>query len=243
MTDQGNITIAIVDDEKIFRVLTRKKLEEVMKKMPFSFSISEYDSGLQFLKEKEAFDIVFMDIAMPKMSGLETAEKYREYNSDGILIFLTAYNEYMKEGYKVNAFRYLGKQDESRDFFEAVKSAMMYLQTKQKMHFQLLNSGEVFVALDDIVYLESQTRSSLIHMKNDEILPVRNKISELTELLEKKGFYLVHRAYLVNMRYARSCVAGEVVLSTLEKVPISERRSHEFRKILKDFHEQEGKSQ
>ncbi|MBE5882193.1 MAG: response regulator transcription factor [Lachnospiraceae bacterium] len=239
--DQGNITIAIVDDEKIFRVLTRKKLEEVMEKIPFSFIMREFSSGLQFLNEKETFDIVFMDIAMPKLSGLDTAEKYREYNPDGILIFLTAYDEYMKEGYKVNAFRYLGKQDDSQEFFEAVKSAMLILQAKQKMRFQLLNSGEVFVSLDDIVYLESQTRSSLIHMKNNEILPIRNKISELTELLEKRGFYLVHRAYLINMRYARSCVAGEVIFSTLEKVPISERRSHEFRQILKEFHALEGK--
>lgn len=243
MADQGNITIAIVDDEKIFRVMTRKKLEEVMGKIPFSFELREFRSGLDFLQEKSMFDIVFMDIAMPEMSGLEAAEKYREYNPEGILIFLTAYDEYMKEGYKVNAFRYLGKQDEAREFFEAVKSALLQLQTKQKMCFQLLNSGDVFIALDDILYLESQTRSSLIHMKDNEILPVRNKISELTELLEKKGFYLVHRAYLINMRYARSCVAGEVIFSTLEKVPISERRSHEFRKILKDFHEQEGRSQ
>lgn len=239
MTDQGNITIAIVDDETIFRVLTRKKLEEVMKRLPFSFVIYEYNSGVQFIEEKETFDIVFMDIAMPGLSGLETAEKYREYNPNGILIFLTAYEEYMKEGYKVNAFRYLGKQDDPQDFFEAVKSAMLLLQTKQKMRFQLINSGEVYVSLDDILYLESQTRSSLIHMKNQEILPVRNKISELTELLEKKGFYLVHRAYLINMTYARSCVAGEVIFSTLEKVPISERRVHDFKKVLSEFHSQE----
>ncbi|MBQ8528071.1 MAG: response regulator transcription factor [Lachnospiraceae bacterium] len=236
MTDQGNITIAIVDDETMFRVLTRKKLEEVMKRLPFSFVIEEYNSGRQFIEEKVSYDIVFMDIAMPELSGLETAEKYREYSPNGILIFLTAYEEYMKEGYKVNAFRYLGKQDDPQDFFEAVKSAMLFLQTKQKMRFQLLNSGEVFVALEDILYLESQTRSCLIHMKNQEILPVRNKISELTELLERRGFYLVHRAFLVNMAHARSCVAGEVIFSNLEKVPISERRTQEFKKILKDFH-------
>lgn len=235
-----NITIAIVDDETMFRVLTRKKLEEVMKKLPFSFEIQEYSSGFAFLEQKTTFDIVFMDIAMPEMSGLETAEKYREYSPNGILIFLTAYEEYIKEGYKVNAFRYLGKQDNPQDFFEAVKSAMLLLQTKEKMKLQLVNGGEIFVALDDIVYMEAQARTVLMHTKDREILPIRSKISDLTEILEKKGFYLVHRAYLVNMRYARSCVANEVVLSTLESVPISERRCHEFKIILSDFHAMEN---
>ncbi len=235
-----NIKIAIVDDETIFRVLTRKKLEEVMSKMPFSYELHEYNSGSAFLKEEMAYDIVFMDIAMPEMSGLETAEKYRKYCANGILIFLTAYEEYIKEGYKVNAFRYLGKQDDPQDFFEAVKSAMLMLQTKEKMKLHLVNGGEIFVALDDIVYMEAQARSVLMHLKDKEILPIRSKISDLTELLEKKGFYLVHRAYLVNMRYARSCVANEVVLSTMESVPISERRCHEFKKILSEFHSMEN---
>ncbi len=236
---QDSIKIAIVDDETIFRVLTRKKLEEVMRKVPFSYELQEYNSGAAFLKDETIYDIVFMDIAMPEMSGLETAEKYRKYCPNGILIFLTAYEEYIKEGYKVNAFRYLGKQDDPQEFFEAVKSAMMLLQSKEKLKLHLVNGGEIFVALDDIVYMEAQARSVLMHMKDKEILPIRSKISELTEMLEKKGFYLVHRAYLVNMRYARSCVANEVVLSTLETIPISERRCHEFKIILNEFHSME----
>ncbi len=234
--DQTNITIAIVDDETMFRVLTRKKLEEVMKKIPFSFKIKEYKSGAEFLEGKPSYDIVFMDIAMPEMSGLETAEKYRDYCPEGILIFLTAYDEYMKAGYKVNAFRYIGKQDDPQEFSEAVKSAVLALQEKEKMKLQLVNGGDIFVALDDIVYIEAQARSVLLHTKDGEILPIRSKISDLTELLETKGFYLIHRAYLVNMRYARSCVANEVVLSTLETIPISERRCHEFKVALSEFH-------
>ncbi len=240
--NQTDITVAIVDDETMFRVLTRKKLEDVMRRIPFLFTIREYSSGVQFLKDREVFDIVFMDIAMPEMSGLETAEKYREYCPNGILIFLTAYDEYMKAGYKVNAFRYLGKQDGAGDFFEAVKSAVLLIQTKQKMQFQLVNSGNIFVSLDDIVYIEAQARSVMMHIKSGEILPIRSKISDLTEILEKKGFYLVHRAYLVNMRYARSCVANEVVFTTLETVPISERRCQEFKKVLSDFHSNAGRT-
>lgn len=236
---QENITIAIVDDETIFRVLTRKKLEAVMKKIPFSFEMHEYSCGSAFLKDESVYDIVFMDIAMPEMSGLETAEKYRKHCPNGILIFLTAYEEYMKEGYKVNAFRYLGKQDDPQEFFEAIKSAVLLLQAREKMKLQLVSGGDIFVALEDIVYMEAQARSVLMHMKNKEILPVRSKISDLTEILEKKGFYLVHRAYMVNMRYARSCVANEVIFSTLETVPISERRCPDFKKALSEFHSME----
>ena len=68
--EKKSFTIAIVDDETMFRVLTKKKLAEVMKKLPFTFYVQEYKSGAAFIKQKKVFDIVFMDIAMPKMSGI-----------------------------------------------------------------------------------------------------------------------------------------------------------------------------
>lgn len=232
--NQGNITIAIVDDETIFRVLVRKNLEEVTKNVPFSFTVQEFVSGVDFLKDKETFDIVFMDIEMPDMSGLETAEKYRKYCPGGILIFLTAFEEYIKQGYKVNAFRYLGKHDAMEEFSEAVKSALLMLQEKKKLRLQLVNGGELYLALEDIVYVEAHSRLVMIHTKT-EILPVRSKISELTEELENKGFYLVHRAFLVNMKYVRSCTTYEVILSTMETIPVSERRYADFKMKLFSF--------
>lgn len=232
--NQGNITIAIVEDETIFQVLVRKNLEEVTQNTPFSFTILEYSSGVEFLKEEKVFDIVFMDIEMPGLSGLETAEKYREYCPGGILIFLTAFEEYIKQGYKVNAFRYLGKHDGIEEFSEAVKSALSVLQEKKKVKLQLVNGGEIYLSLEDIVYVEAQVRLVMVHTKT-EILPVRSKISDLTEQLEKKGFYLVHRAYLVNMKYVRSYSANEVMLSTMESIPLSERRYAHFKEKLSDF--------
>lgn len=234
--EKKSFTIAIVDDETMFRVLTKKKLAEVMKKLPFTFYVQEYKSGAAFIKQKKVFDIVFMDIAMPKMSGIEVAAKYREYCPEGILIFLTAYDDYMKDGYKVNAFRYIGKQDEPQEFFEAVKSAVLQLQEKEQIKLQVVSGGEIFVSLNDIVYVEAQTRSVLLHTKDGEVFPVRYKISDLTQLLEAKGFFLTHRLYLVNLRYAKSCGRKEVVLHTTETIPISEKRRHEFKVALKEFH-------
>jgi DNA-binding LytR/AlgR family response regulator len=54
-------------------------------------------------------------------------------------------------------------------------------------------------------------------------------------MLEKKGFYLTHRAFLVNMQYVRSCVINEVMLSTMETIPLSERRYGDFKKQLHNF--------
>lgn len=234
--EKKNFTIAIVDDETMFRVLTKKKLAEVVKKIPFTFCVQEYKSGEAFLNQKKVFDIVFMDIAMPKMSGIEVAAEYRRYCPEGILIFLTAYDDYMKDGYKVNAFRYIGKQDEPQEFFEAVRSAVLQLQEKEQLKLQLVSGEDIFVALDDIVYVEAQARSVLLHTKGGEVLPARHKISDLTELLEAKGFYLIHRLYLVNIRYAKSCGRKDVVLYTTETIPISEKRRHEFKVALKEFH-------
>ena len=99
--------IAIVDDQKDWRT----RLEELVREhygnnLP---QIDQFDCGESFYDQEE-YDVVFMDIEMKEMDGFETVMRYKQKNTDAIIIFLTTHVELSRRGYKVNAFRYIDKE-------------------------------------------------------------------------------------------------------------------------------------
>lgn len=127
------IRIAICDDDSIGRGLLQESLEYLLQENNLQAEISSYCSGQELLREQNRYDILFLDIRMPKINGIRTAEKYREWYEDTIIIFLTSYEDYVFEGYKVNAFRYLKKPMEQEKLREALLSAVSKLEKEYEI--------------------------------------------------------------------------------------------------------------
>ena len=108
------IHIAICDDEEYFRMREEKLVGEYMKKRKYGCTIDVYPSGKEMLHAADVsmqYDIIFLDINMEEMDGLETARRIRQASAKVHIVFVTAYITYALEGYKVNAARYLLKED------------------------------------------------------------------------------------------------------------------------------------
>mgnify|MGYP001084221840 FL=1 len=106
------LQIAICDDEQFYREKIRRLLTDYLEKRDLGSSISFFTSGEEFLSQSEnnvKYDIVFMDISMDELNGIETAMQMRAFHSDTFLVFVTAFIDYALEGYKANAIRYLMK--------------------------------------------------------------------------------------------------------------------------------------
>ena len=106
------LQIAICDDEQFYREKIRRLLTDYLEKRDLVSSISFFTSGEEFLSQSEnnvKYDIVFMDISMDELNGIETAMQMRAFHSDTFLVFVTAFIDYALEGYKANAIRYLMK--------------------------------------------------------------------------------------------------------------------------------------
>ena len=107
------INIAICDDEQKYLIRMQELIQSIMQKQ----QIEEYElalfSSAKELKEKIAegkeYQVIFLDINMPQMSGLELAQEIREYDKDVILLFMTAFLDYAIEGYRLNVLRFLLK--------------------------------------------------------------------------------------------------------------------------------------
>ena len=110
------IRIAICDDEDGFLFLEQKVVSAYMKNHDYQYCVDTFSSGIDLLQPNgniEDFDIIFLDINMNELDGLETAKKIRECGSRAYIVFVTAFVTYALEGYKVDAIRYLLKESDS----------------------------------------------------------------------------------------------------------------------------------
>lgn len=182
-----------------------------------SHEVTTYYSAEQLLFECEneyAFDIIFLDIQMKNINGIDCARKIREKDKGVVIVFLTAIADYVFEGYEVNAIRYLLKplqENKCHELLELVQSSM----EKEKMY---LFVNKTKVNCENILYIESYGHYCIIHA--DDIMEVKIGISELIKELPST-FIQTHRSYIVNMEHIESIQKDKCLLDNQEMIPIS----------------------
>lgn len=156
--------IAICDDEEIFVNETRKILNNVLADSS-KCNIIGCLNGEELLDhhKKIHFDIIFLDIEMPGLSGMDTARKIRETDDEVIIVFLTSYHEFAMMGYEVDAYRYLVKNQPSYVYEKQFKSIFEEFSQKHKK-FQILDRNtKAFFYLKDICFFEVINKTVIVH--------------------------------------------------------------------------------
>ena len=206
--------IAICDDEKNIRELIEGK---VVKQYPEAEIVS-FSCGEELLLSDMHIDILFLDIQMSGRNGMDTARELRKKDTDVILIFVTAVEEFVFQAFDVGAFHYIVKPIEDAKFIGVLHKAVDELSSKCKdaneaeERYLMINSGGVHtkVVFDDIVYAEVFNRKIVIHKLNDTI-EYYGKMSDL-ESLAGDSFFRPHRAYLINFKYVEKYDASTIYL-------------------------------
>lgn len=221
------IKIAICDDEPIGRQLLQESLEHFLEESNIEAEISSYCNAQELLQAKTMHEILFLDIRMPKMNGIQAAEKYRGKYKDTIIIFLTSYEDYVFEGYKVNAFRYLKKPIEQEKLKEALQSAISKI--GQEHEIELWDEeGLHIVRQRDIIYVETNGRNVIVRTLEKDYC-VKVGITQFAENLQSAEFISPHQSYYVNMHYIKEFNRQEAILMNGEKVKISCKKYTQFR--------------
>ena len=225
---------AVCDDEKYFREKIGALLQEYSSAREFGINVESFASGEEFLasEKKEMFDVIFLDINMEGMNGIETAQKIRQFSEDIVLIFITSYVAYSPEGYKVNAIRYLLKDSDSFktafwECMDAVRNKLMVVEKKEKFEFQ---GKEMVIPLSHIVYMESNLHKVTFYIKGKEIqaYTMYEKLDAIEERLRKtQSFCRIHQSYLINLKYVDEVKRYQVLLNTGEILNIAKPRYKE----------------
>ena len=202
------IKIAVCDDERYFRERMNHIISEYMGRKGYDYAITDFESGEDFLKagsEKMDYTIVFLDVNMKEINGMETARAIRCLSADTYIVFVTAFISYVLEGYKVNALRFLLKEDANlegamRECLDAVIADMNYREVRYTFDFQ---NGRKELCVDRILYVESRLHKVIFFVMEDGIAEYHmyDKLNNIDKILTQYGFYRIHQSFLLNMRY------------------------------------------
>lgn len=232
------LQIAICDDEQFHCEKLKNLLERYMKKNALLYVLHTFSSGEAFIKQcgnSMAYDIVFLDINMEEMDGIRTAERIRAYHSDTYIVFVTAFMDYALDGYKVNAVRYLMKDNLEGALEECMKAILQKMQVA-KVTFPFLE-GERTLYTDRILYVESRGHKSLFHYMNADmtIYQIYSKLDVLEKQLEGHFFLRIHKSYLVNMKHIRKISNYTVFLDTGEELPVPRLKFQPVKEAFVDY--------
>ena len=188
--------IAIVDDEKQWRDAALNEIRLHYQKN--EILISAYTCGEELIQQNADYDIIFLDVEMKGLDGFETAKIYRQNHPDSIVMILTRHIELSRQGYLVNAFRYIDKMNMLSEISEALSAVDKLLSHNQKIEVSVVNLGTISLLLKDILFVETEKRNVRIHTKAQDYIS-RENISCMEARLEPYGFYRCHKSYIISL--------------------------------------------
>lgn len=227
----------IIDDDP----LAAKLLASYVKNVPFLSLAGAYNSALTAMADlrEKPVDILFLDIEMPELSGLELAKLIPLQTR---IVFTTAFKKYALEGYDVAAFGYLLKPINFNEFLKTATKALKWFEmqrrldgiTKDRFIFVKSKHQLVRIMLDDILYIEGLKDYVNIVLANGERVMSLINMKRLEELLPHPEFIRTHRSYIAHMSNATAIDKQRLVYGK-DFVPISDFNKDEVMHYLEQY--------
>ena len=202
----------------------------------FAYNLKLYDRSIPFLTEYKCdADLLFLDIQIPDMLGMEAAKRIRQMDNRVMIIFVTMLTQYAIEGYSVGAFDYVLKPVRFEEFSSkmdrvcrmlAHQSTSMTLEVRTKEEIRRIN-------VDDITFIEVSNHDVLIHT-DSEIIQQWGNLKTYEEKLAPAHFVRCNVSFLVNLKYVRA-VNGNTVMVHGHNLPISSSKRKEFLMALAQY--------
>jgi DNA-binding LytR/AlgR family response regulator len=194
------IQIGICDD----RVDDIRTLTEALYAYDDSFQITDYTDGEDLfedcLEREVLFDILFLDIYMPGLNGIETAGKIRAVMKDVIIIFVSSSNEHYPEAYDVFAFNYIIKPINTKKLNSVLDQALIGITKEHRQQIQFTYKATNYrILCRDILYIESRDKIILFHLADRTTLQCYSKLDEIIKQLQDESFIRCHQSYVVNI--------------------------------------------
>lgn len=231
------MNIAVCDDSILDRKIIIDLLKEYFFGKSVSYGVVEYSSAYDLIYDIEdgkVFDIVFLDIIMDGMLGMDAAKRMREIGYENNIIFLTSSPDYAVDSYDVKASGYLLKPH-SVDKLKMVMDRIV--RSFDENVYPVKNRTSIIrVPFNDITFVESINSKCMLHTVGGKEYPVYKRLGEITEELHDTRFLRCHRSFLVNMNYIIG-VDKQFELSTGDIVLI---RQKSIKEIKEQYFEYSG---
>ena len=217
-------SIALCEDNSLQREELKNNLSKVLDEIGVEYKLLTFETGEDLLREyPENLDMLFLDIQMGELTGMETARKVRKYDDKVEIIFITALWDYIQKGYEVRAFRYLIKPVKFKELQEQVTACVENILHKRHTYITIKDKNNVLkIRTEDILFLETFERKVIIHTNSQDYI-VKMSMNKLEKELNNKGFFRCHTSYIVNLIKIEE-IKKDYLLINKFTLPVSKHR-------------------
>ena len=228
--------IAIVEDSESDRSKMKELIHQYCEDSKEACDITEFSDGFSFLTEyRPTYDLVLLDVEMPRMNGLDTAKELRAADPSVLLIFVTNMAQYALKGYEVDALDYVLKPVSYYAFALKLKKAQRILRERNQASFLLPFEGEMRkIPVNSILYIEVRDHRLCYHTYEGTSF-LTGSLKVLEQELAPFHFSRCNNCYLVNLIHVRS-VTQDLVRVENEELKISRPRRKQFMQALSDYY-------
>lgn len=234
------LRIAICDDDLKFACQIESLIFQESQKLRIRVETEVFSDGIPLLKSIQNGDhyhLILIDIEMELMDGITTARHIREIDRTVLLIYISGYDQYLKELFEVEPFRFLSKPLNQIQFVQYFKEAYNRINEIETFYQFTFNKEIKKVPVKDIVYFESNNRIVYIHLKDgsDEYFYGRLNHVEKELLAGRQYFLRIHQSFLVNYSYVKKMNFSNITICFMGKeiqLKISEDRQKDVRQQL-----------
>lgn len=230
------LRIAVCDDEIEIAEELSITIEKVMSEIDKKVKIYTFINSHEMLESHIKFSLIFLDVEMPGLNGIETAQKIREVDSHVQIVYVTNYHDYMKKAYRVHAFDYIQKPIEYEsihtvicDYLKTIRS-----ETNDVVEFTTEDSGKILLNANEIITIScGYKRRTVIVITSECEYTCKGTITDIYETLDESEFFMPHRSYIINMSKVKSFKRNEkIIMKDGDEVPLPKGNTEIFEKRL-----------
>lgn len=244
------ISCIVIDDERP----AREELTYLISQNPSFQVIATYDSGQKFLTEYPPCDVVFLDINMPGLSGIETAEILMHQKDAPQVIFVTAYDDFAVKAFELNATDYILKPVSEMRLEKTLDKLMTQHDQERNSHVKPLfhhipkadgydqiclhHDGKIIpVKLEEIVYVQAANKGVIIHSTKGKF-STTHKLKDIEDLMVGTKLLRCHRSFIINTAFIEHIepwfnrTYNVLLKETHDKIPISRHYVQAFNEMM-----------
>ena len=212
------LSFAVCDDDELVLATISNTVNKLFAECGIDISLDKYVSSVALYKALEAgkakYDALFLDIDMPKLSGIELAKAIKKTGQNVDVIFVSNREDMVFEGLSARPFGFVRKNNFIRDLSDTLRS-YINLRIKKEAFIGIEtnnNSAVSKLKISDIVYIESFRYKQVVHMANGDEVECRMSMEEFRKRLEEYDIVSVYKSYLVNFKYVQRIERSGILL-------------------------------
>lgn len=234
------MNIAICDDQKNFREQLENQLTNYYANTNISINICHFSSGEELISATTLFDLIFLDIQMKEVNGIDAGRELKSRNPYSIIFIITSYNGYLDDAFKINAFRFLSKPLDVLRLYKALDDAAELINNEIIVFHDMASKENMRIHANDIILVEIEKKKTKIvtvngtHYSSENIAFWRNKLNGIS-------FVCPHASYITNLDHSIRHSRTELILARKDRegnivekfsVSIAPKRQAEIKRLF-----------